>query len=213
MANLRFHQSQDIRICFVGESFVNGTGDSTFLGWTGRLCADLVKRGLNVTHYNLGIRRETSTELVQRWEAECDRRLSPGSDNRIVFSFGTNDTTLENGKPRVALPDLLENTLKILSAARQKYSVLMISPGAIADDDQNQRTQQLSTHFAALCAELSIAYLDVLPDLRQSKIWMQEVKAGDGAHPDAGGYAEYARLVQAWSEWNNWFTLRGIHRS
>jgi len=30
---------QDIRICYVGDSFVNGTGDPAKLGWTGRLSA------------------------------------------------------------------------------------------------------------------------------------------------------------------------------
>lgn len=29
--------------------------------------------------------------------------------------------------------------------------------------------------------------------------WMQEVAAGDGSHPGAEGYAELARLVQAWN--------------
>jgi hypothetical protein len=29
---------KEIRICFIGESFVNGTGDPEFLGWTGRVC-------------------------------------------------------------------------------------------------------------------------------------------------------------------------------
>jgi lysophospholipase L1-like esterase len=198
-------QYNDIRICFVGESFVNGTGDSTFLGWTGRLCIGLVKRGFNVTHYNLGIRRETSSALLQRWVAECDRRFAPACDNRIVFSFGTNDTTLENGKTRVALSDSIENTRKILSIAKQKCLVLMISPGAIVDDEQNQRTQILSNHFAQLCAELDIPYLDVITPLRQCPDWMQEVEAGDGAHPDAKGYTEYARLVQNWSAWKNWF--------
>jgi lysophospholipase L1-like esterase len=198
-------QHNDIRICFVGESFVNGTGDSTFLGWTGRLCIDLLQRGFNVTHYNLGIRRETSTELLQRWEIECDRRFAPACDNRIVFSFGTNDTTLENSKIRVALSDSIENTRQILSVASQKCPVLMISPGAIDDDEQNQRTQTLSHHFAHLCVELNIPYLDVIFLLRQCVDWMQEVKAGDGAHPDAKGYAEYAKLVQNWSAWKNWF--------
>lgn len=52
--------AQDIRICFIGDSFVNGTGDETALGWTGRLCAAAHARGFPVTYYNLGIRRKRS---------------------------------------------------------------------------------------------------------------------------------------------------------
>jgi lysophospholipase L1-like esterase len=37
--NHEFAMTNDIRICFVGDSFVNGTGDETALGWAGRLCA------------------------------------------------------------------------------------------------------------------------------------------------------------------------------
>ncbi len=48
-----------------------------------------------ITYYNLGIRGETSRDLAQRWQAEVKRRTAPHHDMRIVFSFGTNDTTLE----------------------------------------------------------------------------------------------------------------------
>ncbi len=199
--------TRDLRLCFVGESFVNGTGDSTHLGWTGRLCQALSQRGDRITYYNLGIRRETSTELLGRWQQECDRRLPLGCDHRVIFCFGVNDTTLENGSPRVALLRSLTNARTILNAAKQLYPVLMVGPAAIADADHNARSHALSKHFAQLCEELEIPYLDVLTTLKQSQVWMSEVRAGDGAHPDAGGYAELAHLVQHWFAWNAFVSL------
>jgi lysophospholipase L1-like esterase len=196
---------QDIRICFFGESFVNGTGDRTHLGWTGRLCADRSQQGYSITHYNLGIRRETSTQLAQRWEQECDRRFEPKCDNRLVFSFGTNDTTLENAQLRVEQGTSLHNVRQILNLARQKCPVLMISSPGVLDSAQNQRLLNLSEQFAHLCQELSVPYLDVLTPLSQSPAWREEVRAGDGAHPDAGGYTELADIIQNWSAWQNWF--------
>jgi lysophospholipase L1-like esterase len=196
---------RDIRICFLGESFVNGTGDRTHLGWTGRLCATLSQQGYSVTHYNLGIRRETSTQLEQRWKQECDRRFTLQSDNRLIFSFGTNDTTLENGKSRVELSDSLHNAHKILSLAQQKYPVLMISPPGVLEAAQNQRVRLLSEQFTHLCQELGIPYLDVFTPLSQSATWIEEVRSGDGAHPDAEGYSELAHIIQNWSAWQNWF--------
>jgi lysophospholipase L1-like esterase len=194
---------RDLRFCFLGESFVNGTGDRTHLGWTGRLCQTLSQRGDRVTYYNLGIRRETSTELLERWQQECDRRLPPGCHHRVVFCFGANDTTLENGTTRVELAQSLANARQILNVAQQTYPVLMLSPGPIADDDaQNARIHELSGHFAHLCETLKIPYLDIFTPLSRSTIWMQEAMAGDGAHPDAGGYTELARIIQAWSAWN-----------
>lgn len=195
---------QDVRICFVGESFVNGTGDSTYLGWTGRVCQDAMQRGFPVTYYNLGIRRETSTELAKRWMPETARRFPPGCDHRLVFSFGTNDTTIEHGKRRVELSDSIANACQILSLAKQ-HPVLMISPPPIADREQNQRINALSHQFASICAEIEVPYLDVFTPLSSSRLWQQQVAAGDGAHPEAEGYAELAQRVIEWSAWQDWF--------
>lgn len=195
---------KDVRICFIGESFINGTGDSTHLGWTGRLCVALSQQGYSVTYYNLGIRRETSTELSKRWQSEAERRLTADYNNYIVFSFGTNDTTLDNGKLRVELIDSLKNARQILSSIKN-YPVLMVSPPPTADRERHARVKVLSEHFSTLCQELTIPYLDVFTPLLNSSVWMAEVEAGDGAHPAAAGYEELAQLVQNWSAWSNCF--------
>ena len=43
-----------MRICFIGDSFVNGTGDDDALGWPGRVVSMARSKGLDVTYYNLG---------------------------------------------------------------------------------------------------------------------------------------------------------------
>lgn len=136
----------DIRICFLGESFVNGTGDSSHLGWTGPVCADLAQRGYAITYYNLGIRRETSRQLLTWWQPECDRR--------------------RGSEPTHPTPEL--------------------SPGP------NLRR-----------VGYSLSGCDGFPAAIAAV--MSEVQAGDGAHPNAAGDGEYAKLVQHWSAWKNWF--------
>ena len=64
-----------VRICFVGESFVNATGDPECLGWAGRICVNANKKGYDITYYNLGVRRETSAQLKNRWQREVSERL------------------------------------------------------------------------------------------------------------------------------------------
>ena len=113
----------DIRICFVDDSFVNGTRDEAALGWAGRLCAAANAKGWAVTYYNLGVRRETSGGIRRRWQAECESRLPETCDARVVFSFGVNDTTIEHGQQRVALEGSCTNTQAVLQAARSKYQV------------------------------------------------------------------------------------------
>lgn len=199
--------SQDIRICFVGDSFVNGVGDLTYLGWTGRLCQNLAAQGFAITYYNLGVRRETSVDIDGRWELETTPRLPKGCDNRIVFSFGTNDTTRENGQQRVSEQDSLKHCRQILSMASQQYLTFMISPPPIADAQQNIRTKQLCEDFLRVCEELEIPFLDIFTPLSQSTVWQAALEGGDGAHPSGEGYAEIVRLIQSWASWKTWFNM------
>jgi acyl-CoA thioesterase I len=124
-------------MCF-GDSFVAGTGDPSCCGWVGRVAASAWEAGIPLTAYNLGVRREPSTEVVARWRTEALPRLAPGADCRVAFSFGANDATLEDGRVRV---DPSESVATLESA-------------------------------------------------------LGEARAGDGAHPGAGGYAQLAELVR-----------------
>jgi len=194
-----------IRICFLGESFVNGTGDPEYLGWAGRICVNANKKGHDITYYNLGVRRETSTQLKARWLKEATYRLPKEYDGRVVFCFGVNDTTIENGKTRVAVEDSLNNIRSILSEAKQLYPVLMVSPLPCTDEGQNQRIANLAQEFGLVCQKLNVPYLNAFPKLEKSKIWIEEAKNYDGAHPRAAGYAELAQIVDNWDAWLNWF--------
>ncbi|WP_413161208.1 GDSL-type esterase/lipase family protein [Capilliphycus salinus ALCB114379] len=193
-----------MRICFVGDSFVNGVGDPSCLGWTGRICVDAYQYKDEITYYNLGIRRETSADILKRWLAEVSCRLSPEYDSRLVFSFGVNDTTIERGKTRVSLLDSLNNTRQILTVALSRFPVLMIGPPPIADVEQNQRIGELSQQMRLICERVNIPYLDVFIPLKSSWVWMSEVENYDGAHPRLAGYAEWANLVKSWWAWQAW---------
>jgi acyl-CoA thioesterase-1 len=197
----------DIRICFVGDSLVNGTGDTTALGWTGRVCAAANRRGFVVTGYNLGIRRDTSGDIKARWQEEVDRRQDPQADNRLVFSFGVNDTTEEVGGLRIQPSTSLANAHDILGRAQHTGSVLLIGPSPVADAAQNERIAHFSMALSELAAGLSIPFLAVFDALYTGGNWMNELHNGDGSHPDAGGYAQLASLVLQWPAW--WFYESG----
>src|SRR6516165_3179373 len=87
-----------MRICFIGDSFVSGAYDSECLGWAGRIAASARGRGHDVSHYNLGIRGETSVQILKRWRAEAEARQSAQQEGRLVFEFGVNDARDVNGK-------------------------------------------------------------------------------------------------------------------
>lgn len=198
----------DIRICFIGDSFVNGTGDETALGWAGRLCAAAHEQGFPVTYYNLGIRRNTSADMLRRWEIECSLRLPEGGDNRAVFSCGVNDTVIENGKVRISLEEARENIRQILCGAKKKYKVLMVSPPPVPDAEQNRGIRKLSQAFAQEAAAFEVPYIDLFSILESDADYMKEALKNDGFHPGSQGYQRMAAVISSSSHW--WFhaTLR-----
>ncbi|MDP8966183.1 MAG: GDSL-type esterase/lipase family protein [Cyanobacteriota bacterium] len=193
-----------MRICFVGDSFVNGTGDPEYLGWTGRICRAARRKGLDITYYNLGIRRNTSADIAVRWLEEVSRRLPEECNGRVVFSFGVNDTTLEEGKTRINFQNSIENTSKILTEANPLFPVLMVSPPPVPDIEQNIRVAELSRQFDSVCRQLGVPYLDVFNPLQASTVWLKEAAANDGYHPGLAGYSELAKLVERWCSWLSW---------
>ena len=194
--------TQDIRICFIGDSLVNGTGDEAALGWAGRLCAMANANDIPVTYYNLGIRRNTSEDILLRWESECTLRLPDSCDGRIVLSCGVNDTAIENGKVRVNSVESCANVRAILRGAKQ-YTVLMIGPPPVIDDEQNERIESLSLAFAREAKALGVPYIDLFSALCSDDAYRREVLQSDGAHPRSEGYSKMARIIGASPSW--WF--------
>jgi lysophospholipase L1-like esterase len=196
-----------MRICFFGDSFVNGTGDDDGLGWVGRVVARARRWGRDVTGYNLGIRGDTSADVAARWRAEASLRLPPECDGRLVFSFGANDCASRgvDDTPRVARAESLTQAEAILHAALRWRPTLMIGPGVIADDSEaNARICALSADYARLCERMGVPYLGICQLLLASPTWSKEALAGDGAHPNGGGYAVVADAVCDWSSWQSW---------
>jgi acyl-CoA thioesterase-1 len=195
------HSKIDYRICFVGDSFVQGTGDPLCLGWVGRVAQDAIACGINLTHYNLGIRRDTSRDIAARWQQECAARLPADCEAFVVFSFGVNDTSIFEGVQRVSEQESLANFQNILRTASSSYKVLMIGPPPMPDSAHNRRVAQLDKQFAELAATLDVPYLSVFEVLRKDEHWVKEAIANDFAHPGRHGYERLAGLVQEWSKW------------
>ncbi len=194
---------EDIRIYFIGDSYVNGTGDPEYLGWPGRACAASRSDESSITCYNLGIRGDTSEDVLRRWEREVgSRRLIP-HDGRVVFGFGANDCWILEGKTRVERADTIRNTEQILSRARSLFPTLMVGPPPGIDESEDARRQEMSALFGEIAGRAGVPYLEVIKELRAEGIWQREAALGDRVHPAEGGYSSLAELVLAWPQW--WF--------
>lgn len=204
-----------LRICFVGDSYVDGTGDPDCLGWVGRVCQMAWQRNRQLTNYNLGIRGETSTMLAKRWRQECEIRLPAGSPALLVFLFGINDIAEHIGVGlRVEHRMSVDNARSILGEAVRWKPTLWIGPPpaneacspqspvpGISFDFRNDRLLSLNASYAALAADLGVAFLDIATQLSESASYLKSQTAGDQMHCSAAGYAEIASIVDMWPAW------------
>ena len=200
-----------MRLCFIGDSFVVGHGDPEYLGWVGRLCASARADRHDVTAYNLGVRGNTSADVLSRWQAESSRRFPDGQQSGLVFSFGVNDTIIREGRQRVSLEDSVENARQIIEKAGRQAPTIFIGPPPIADAAQNARIKDLGETYDALCEGLEVLHFNPYAALAASDLWMGEVAAGDGAHPSAAGYAMFAGLIRESLDWRAF--LKGVESS
>lgn len=196
-----------MRICFFGDSFVNGTGDDDGLGWVGRALAGACQRGCDVTGYNLGIRGDTSEDVAARWKREASLRLPAECDGRLVFSFGANDcaTNPIDDRPRIERAQSLALAQAILEAAHSWRPTLMVGPGIIASDrEATARICELSAEYARLCRRIGVPYLPLCELILAFPTWSNEALARDGAHPNRDGYRRVADAVSNWPAWRSW---------
>lgn len=193
-----------MRICFIGDSFVSGAYDDDCMGWVGRICANARRRKHDVSPYNLGVRGETSIQIARRWRAEAEIRQSPQQEGRLVFEFGVNDARDLNGKRQLAAAQSLAAAREILSAAIAWKPTLMIGPPPGGDLARNDRVKELSQSLAELCVEVGVPYFDSFTPLANSSTFIPSTRDVDGTHPNAAGYAEWARAIDEWAAWRSW---------
>ncbi|WP_054815363.1 GDSL-type esterase/lipase family protein [Nocardia arizonensis] len=195
----------DLRICCVGDSYVAGVGDPECRGWTGRLAVEAAAAGLAPTVYNLGVRRQTSVDVLRRFLPECEQRLPASRSAGVVLAVGANDATHENGGPRV-LPEVTVEALTVMlgEAAARGWRTLVVGPPPLADPAHTARTADLDRRFAELCAAQAVPYVGIHESLCANPTWTREVAAGDGAHPGAAGYEALAELVRP--RWRRWLS-------
>ncbi len=201
--------SGSARICFVGDSLTAGYRDGAFTGWPGRLCRALASKGLDITCYNLGIRGDSSRDILARWAAETVRRMPAEYPRGAVFSFGVNDTRIVEGTRRVEEDETIRNARSILSGAETLFPVLFVGPAAVGDAEQNARIDSLNRRLGPLCAGLGVPCLDLFGALSSDSRWMRAI-ASDGFHPSDEGYDMIAGIVERWEGWHEF--VRGLTR-
>jgi acyl-CoA thioesterase I len=190
---------RDVRIVVVGDAFAAGVGDPKALGWVGRVVARSQSRDLFLTTYNLGVRDDSSADVLDRWREESARRFSPGSEHRLVLNMGHGDVAqgLSTARSRLNLANVLDD------AAAFSIPTLVVGPAPMLDPSFDDRLRVVAEAQADVCARRSVPFVDCFEPLLKHEQWQADLASGDGVHPGQAGYGLIAWLVlhQGWPEW------------
>ncbi len=194
---------RDVGMVFIGASLTAGYGDPKGLGWVGRVVARTQHPDLDLTAYNLGVRGDTSGDVVARWGAECHPRWKARSERRLVLNVGTNDvlTGMTMARSRLNLANVLDE------ATNAGIGVFVVGLTPTLDPEMNRKIEALAEAQADVCSRRGVTYVDCYRPLATHDQWMADLAASpDRAHPGQAGYGLIAWLVLH-NGWNDWLSL------
>jgi len=191
---------RDLALVFLGASLVAGVGDPKGQGWVTRVVGRTQHPDLELTVYNLGVRGDTSADVLSRWATEVPLRWAGRSERRVVLSVGGNDVTagITLARHRLNLANLLDD------AAASGVGAFVVSPPPTDDPELNERLEVLVDAQADVCARRGVPFVDCYAPLMGHDQWRTDLAASSVPHhPGQAGYGLIAWLVlhNGWAEW------------
>jgi lysophospholipase L1-like esterase len=187
---------RDVRVCVLGDSFVAGVGDPKALGWVGRVAARTPpSTGVALTLYPLGVRGQSTEDVVVRMPLEVSPRFARGDEHGVVLSVGIADAFAAVPVARSAAT--LEFGLRSTDVSR-----LVVGAPPVGPPEVRERLAALDTAFARVCERLDVPYVSTYAPLARHGPW-QRLRLADGVHPGQAGYGMLAFVILngGWYEW------------
>ncbi|MEM6447043.1 MAG: GDSL-type esterase/lipase family protein [Cyanobacteria bacterium P01_D01_bin.123] len=198
----------------MGDSLIYGYGDPDGGGWVERLRRQWMRpEQAGPILYNLGVRGDGVSQVLQRWEAEffCRGELRNRQPDILLLSVGVNDSARlgkPDGKNFTDFDGYCSALTELLARARQQCPVWMV--GMIPVEEARMpffecfyysHAEQYRYKEAAkqMCCERQIPYLDLFDLwLARGSNWRSARMCPDGLHPNTVGYESILQDVSAW---------------
>jgi acyl-CoA thioesterase I len=189
-----------VRVCVFGDSLVAGVGDPNALGWVGRVAAATpASTGVALTMYPLGVRGQTTEDIVVRIPLESSPRFARGDEHGVVLAVGVADAFAEVSVSRSAAT--LEFGLQSTQTRR-----LVIGPPPVGPVKTRARISDLDDAYSSLCRRLEVPYISTYRALAERRQWLTQDFV-DGAHPGPDGYGMLSHAVLS-GGWYNWLGVQ-----
>jgi lysophospholipase L1-like esterase len=191
---------RDVGLVFIGASLVAGVGDPKGQGWVSRVVGRTHHPDLELTAYNLGVRGNTSADVLARWKSECEPRWAGRTEKRLVVSVGTADAVggATLARHRLNLANILDD------AASAGIGTFVVSPPPTDDEEVNGKLDVLVDAQADVCARRGVPFVDCFRPLLVHEQWASDLAASRVTHhPGQAGYGLIAWLVlhNGWYDW------------
>ena len=197
-----FHVNEgprDIALVFIGDAYVAGYGDPKGLGWVSRVVGRTAHADVDITAYQLGVRDETSADVLARWRIECPPRWKGHTEKRLVVAVGHHDAVsgMSTARVRLNLANILDD------AAASGVAAFAVGPTPTLDADLNARLEIVVEALADVCARRGVPYVDCYRPLISHEQWHSDLGATGGVYPGQAGYGLIAWLVLhgGWDQW------------
>ncbi|GAA4400792.1 GDSL-type esterase/lipase family protein [Fodinibacter luteus] len=192
--------ARDLALVFLGSSLVAGVGDPKGQGWVTRVVGRTQHPDLELTAYNLGVRGDTSADVLHRWTTEVPLRWAGRTERRVVVSVGTDDVLggVSLARHRLNLANLLDD------AAASGVGTFVVSPPPTDDPEVDARLEVLVDAQADVCSRRAVPFVDCYAPLQGHDQWRTDLAASRVPHhPGQAGYGLIAWLVlhHGWAEW------------
>ncbi|HYN29761.1 MAG TPA: GDSL-type esterase/lipase family protein [Dermatophilaceae bacterium] len=191
---------RDVAMVFLGSSLVAGVGDPKGQGWVTRVVGRTQHPDLVLTAYPLGVRDDTSADVLARWHAEVPARWKGRTERRLVLSVGTDDVRagITLARHRLNLANLLDD------ATGRGVAPFVVGPPPTCDREVDDKLEVLVEAQADLCARRSVPFVDCFAPLAAHDQWRSDLAASRvPGHPGQAGYGLIAWLVLhgGWPLW------------
>lgn len=201
------------QILVFGASIVYGAWDSEG-GWVARLRKDIDRRSAHLPSsqrqqiLNLGVSGQTSTKVLNRFEAETEARVREKDKCLVIFSVGSNDYAwLEFEKKYVVDSELYRENLLTLITIGRKLNVSMLFLTLTPVDEsitkianhkgkvrRNVDVERYNSIVKSLCSQENIPMVDVYAAFMKTN--HIQLLSSDGLHPNNTGHKVIFELVK-----------------